>query len=161
MILAAGSPASIRRHADVYAAAALDAGRSNPLKDVVVTASIYVTDSVEEGVADLRAGVEYEMAFQRERGLLRMIASEIGESDELTFDRLVAHGHYVIGDPDSVYRQLERLFEDSGGFGTLLYRCGKDWAPRAKIEASMRRFMTEVAPRLAKLQCDRAPAPVI
>lgn len=154
LILAGGSPEAIRGYADIYAAAAVQAGRPRPLENVLVATAIYVADSVEEGVNDLRAGVEYEMTFQRERGLLRFLVPEV-DPDKVTFNDLAERGHYVIGDPDTVYHQLERLFEESGGFGTLLYRCGKDWTSRAKAELSMRRFMAEVAPRLAKLTPDR------
>jgi len=109
-----------------------------------------VADSEAEGIEHLRAGVEYELSFQRERGLLKLIGANLG-MDDVTFDSLVAAGQYVIGDADSVYERLEAFYEESGGFGTLLYRCGKGWAEPSKIETSMRRFMAEVAPRLSKL----------
>jgi alkanesulfonate monooxygenase SsuD/methylene tetrahydromethanopterin reductase-like flavin-dependent oxidoreductase (luciferase family) len=160
MVLTGGSPASVRKYADMYAAAALEAGRTQPLEKIIATASIYIADSVAEAIEDIREGVEHEMVYQRERGLLRMMAPYLAtaNTEAFTFDDLVAHGLYVVGDPDTVYRQLEQQFHDAGGFGTLLYRCGKDWTTRAKVETSMRRFMAEVAPRLAKLQADRIPA---
>lgn len=156
LLHAGGSATSIRRQADVYAAAALRAGRLRPLTDVQVASSIYVTDSLEQAMDELRDGVEYELQFQRERGLLKMMVPDL-DPDNVTFEDLLERGNFVIGDPDGVYDQLERLFDESGGFGTLLYRCGKDWAPRAKIELSMRRFMSEVAPRLAGLTPRRVP----
>jgi len=150
LALTAGDPALMRKNAAIYMEAAEDAGRENPLENLVVPASIYVTDSEAEGIADLRAGIEYELTFYRERGLLKMLGANLG-LDEVSFDSLVAAGQFVIGDPDSVYERLEALHEESGGFGTLLYRCGKGWAEPSKIETSMRRFMAEVAPRLSKL----------
>jgi alkanesulfonate monooxygenase SsuD/methylene tetrahydromethanopterin reductase-like flavin-dependent oxidoreductase (luciferase family) len=70
---------------------------------------------------------------------------------------LIDHGQFILGDPDTVYARLEQLFEASGGFGTLLYRCGKGWTAPERIEESMRRFMVEVAPRLSQLEADFAP----
>jgi hypothetical protein len=43
------------------------------------------------------------------------------------------------------------LFEEVGGFGTLLLVVGKDWASAEQRAQSMRRFMAEVAPRLEPL----------
>lgn len=151
-LLTAGGGTSIRASSDTYARAAVQAGRDTPLADVIVSASIYVADSVEEGIEDLRDGVEFELGFQRERGLLAVLARYHHLPDSFTFDDLVDAGIYIVGDPDSVTYTLSRLYEESGGFGTLLYRVGKGWAPRAKIERSMRRFASEVAPRLARLQ---------
>ena len=148
--LTAGDPAVMRKNALIYVEAAEGAGRENPIENLVATASVYVADSEAEGIEDLRAGIEYELSFYRERGLLKMLGANLG-MDEVSFDSLVAAGQFVIGDPDSVYERLEDFYERSGGFGTLLYRCGKGWTEPSKIETSMRRFMAEVAPRLSKL----------
>ena len=150
LALTAGSPAIMRKNAISYAQAAEGAGHANPIDKLIATASIYVADSEAEGIEDLRAGIEYELTFYRERGLLKMLGANLGMED-VTFDSLLAAGQYVIGDPESVCERLEALYEESGGFGTLLYRCGKGWAEPLKIETSMRRFMAEVAPRLSKL----------
>jgi limonene 1,2-monooxygenase len=157
MLLSAGAPAQIRRLADIYALAASGAGLERPLENIVVSASIYVSDSPEQAVAELREGAEYEMTFQRERGLLKMLAGAIGAGDTVTFDELVEHGQFIVGDPDTVAGRLEQLWEESGGFGTLLYRCGKSWAPPDRIHESMRRFAAEVVPRLAPLTAERVP----
>jgi alkanesulfonate monooxygenase SsuD/methylene tetrahydromethanopterin reductase-like flavin-dependent oxidoreductase (luciferase family) len=149
-VLTIGSAATMRKNAAVYAEGAAHGGQPNPIEKIVATASIYVADSVEQGKRDLRAGVENELGFYRERGVLSLMGANLNTSEDV-FDALVANGQYVVGDPDSVYAQLARRYEESGGFGTLLYRCGKDWAQPAQIETSMQRFMTEVAPRLAKL----------
>lgn len=149
-VLGLGRPATLRENFSIYREGAEQAGRPDALANTAVAASIYVTDSVQEGLDDLREGVEHELGFYRERGILKMINASL-DLDHVTFDALAANDVYIVGDPDSVYARLERIYEESGGFGTLLYRCGKSWAAPDKIEASMRRFMAEVAPRLAKL----------
>jgi len=158
-LLTAGFPATIRAAADAYAAAALAAGRERPLEQVTASAFVYVADSVAQAIADMREAVEYELGFQRARGLLRLLAQALGDDvdpDSLRFEDLVDAGWYVVGDPDTVHARLERLYEESGGFGTLLLGVGKSWATRAKREESLRRFVAEVAPRLAPLVPDRA-----
>jgi hypothetical protein len=72
-------------------------------------------------------------------------------NDERAIDVLVEHGMYVVGSAQEVRRKLETFHQECGGFGTLLIVAGKAWATREKREASMRAFMTEVAPHLRRL----------
>jgi limonene 1,2-monooxygenase len=148
----------IHRLADIYAAAALGAGYEQPLEKLTVGASVYIADSVEEAMRDIREAAEWEMQFQRARGLLKLIAPAVGRTaDQIGFDELVEAGWYIVGDPETVCGRLERLYEESGGFGTLLLTGGKSWATRERREESLRRFADEVAPRLAALVPDRVP----
>ena len=59
---------------------------------------------------------------------------------------------FFCGPSDLIYQQIKTLYEAVGGFGTLLLVAGKDWATPENNERSLRRFMTEVAPRLAALK---------
>jgi limonene 1,2-monooxygenase len=148
----------IRELADVYAAGALATGCERPLAKVTVGASVYLADSVEEAMDDIRDAAEWELRFQRARGLMRLIAPAVGRpEDRIGFDELVEAGWYIVGDPDTVIGRLERLYEESGGFGTLLLTGGKSWATPERREESLRRFAGEVAPRLAPLMPDRVP----
>lgn len=153
-------PHSLRRKADRYGRAALAAGRARPLDRISVARLIYVADSVQEAVEDLRPAVSVELGYQRSRGLLRWVLAgyDFGKPvDDVTFDDLVAAGIYTVGDPDTVYQQLKAFYDQSGGYGTLLLIVGKDWATREKRARSLTRFMQEVAPRLADLVPDREP----
>jgi alkanesulfonate monooxygenase SsuD/methylene tetrahydromethanopterin reductase-like flavin-dependent oxidoreductase (luciferase family) len=78
----------------------------------------------------------------------------------MTFDDLVDMGIYIIGDPDTVAARLQQLYDESGGFGTLLLIAGKCWADREKRLRSIRLFADEVRPRLAHLSAEREPEPV-
>ncbi len=57
-----------------------------------------------------------------------------------------ASGFAVIGTPDDVAAQIERLAEQSGGFGTFLCM-GHDWADRAATHRSYELLAREVFPR--------------
>jgi hypothetical protein len=57
-----------------------------------------------------------------------------------------------------IYHGIKNLYDEIGGFGVLLLLAGKDWGTREQRERSMRLFMSDVAPRLAILDPDRAAA---
>ncbi|HLG74529.1 MAG TPA: LLM class flavin-dependent oxidoreductase [Chloroflexota bacterium] len=161
-LLSAGfdAPPNLRRKADWYARAALAAGRSRPLETLTVASFVYVADSVQQAVEDLRPAVTLELGYQKKRGLLRFVLSPFNiqkDIEDITLDDLIELGIYNVGDPETVYNRLKRYYDECGGFGTLLLFAGKDWATREKRSASLRRFMSEVAPRLADLKADREP----
>jgi limonene 1,2-monooxygenase len=152
--------AFLKRKADRYARAAKAAGRDAPLKNIAAARYVYLADSREQAMDDLRPSITYELGFQMKRGLIKMIRSNYAlqfAGDEVSFDQLAEAGFYCIGDPDTVARQLREFYDASGGFGTLLLVAGKDWATREKRERSMRLFMKEVAPKLRDLLPIREP----
>jgi alkanesulfonate monooxygenase SsuD/methylene tetrahydromethanopterin reductase-like flavin-dependent oxidoreductase (luciferase family) len=151
LVLLAGRSDAMRRRAETYMDAAEAGGRPRALEKVVAAASIYVSDSVEDALVDVRDGMAWAFEFMRQRGLLKLMTDMVGLPESASVEDVLDSELFFVGDPETVYRKLERLYEHSGGWGTLLYRCGREWAPRDHIELSMRRFMTEVAPRLAEL----------
>jgi hypothetical protein len=80
-----------------------------------------------------------------------------GSNADLTFEKMIDRGIFYCGDPDTVYEGIKSAYDEVGGFGTLLLIVGKDWATFEQRTRSMERFMAEVAPRLAKLDADKAP----
>ena len=144
----------IRRKADRYASAATAAGRHNPRDSVTVARYVYLADSKAEAMDDLRPAINYELGFQKARGLLKILKNnyQLPLGDDISFDQLAEAGVYFLGDPDSVARQLQEFYEAAGGFGTLLVVVGKDWATREKRARSLRLFMEDVAPKLRGLE---------
>ncbi len=113
---------------------------------------------------DLRPAITYELGFQTERGLIRILKSNYNwqfEGDETSFDQLADAGVYYLGDPDEVAHQLQEFYEASGGFGTLLLVTGKDWATREKRSRSLKLFMEHVAPKIRHLTPVREPDSVL
>jgi alkanesulfonate monooxygenase SsuD/methylene tetrahydromethanopterin reductase-like flavin-dependent oxidoreductase (luciferase family) len=152
--------AGVRKLADEYAAAAFAAGRERPMENVVVAAAVYIADSLDEALNDLRPAVTRELSFQRTRGLLGMIVRLLGipkSPDQITFEDMVDAGEYFLGDTEQVTDRLLQFYEESGGFGKLLLIAGKDWGSREHRARSYRRFMEKVAPRLAELPLDHRP----
>ncbi len=150
----------LRTKAAKYAAAAHVAGRSNPLNEIAASRIIYVADSRQQALEDLRDAVAFETQVQGERGFLKMLEKRYGlevPTDRNAIDALAESGFYILGEPDQVAEEIEAFFHASGGFGTFLYVTGKDWATREKRERSLTRFMEEVAPQLRELEPTETP----
>ncbi len=146
--------AMLRKKVEKYAAAGLAAGHASPLRNIAASRIVYIADSLDEAVEDLRASVAYETSVQDQRGFLKMLKTMFGldvPNSERAIDAYVESGYYMIGDAERVTRQLKDFYEESGGFGTLLIVTGKDWATREKRARSMRLFMEQVAPQLRDL----------
>ena len=149
----------LRGKSDIYAAAARAAGHTAPLKNITASRIIYLADSVEDALEDLRPSVTQEVAVQAERGFLKMLKNVFKvdvPNDERAIEALVEAGFYLIGEPDRVAGQIRDFYDRSGGFGTFLMVCGKDWATREKRSRSMKMFMEHVAPQLRDFDPDAA-----
>ncbi len=145
----------LREKAVKYAAAGYAAGRMRPRSDISASRIVYVADSREQAIDDLRDAVAFETQVQGERGFLKMLEKLYGlvvPPDRNAIDALAESGLYILGEPDQVAEEIEAFFHTSGGFGTFLYVTGKDWATREKRERSLTRFMEEVAPQLRDLE---------
>jgi alkanesulfonate monooxygenase SsuD/methylene tetrahydromethanopterin reductase-like flavin-dependent oxidoreductase (luciferase family) len=81
-----------------------------------------------------------------------------GSAADLTFEKLIDSGFFICGDPDTVYAGIKNVYDEVGGFGTLLLITGKDWGTLEQRMRSMERFMAEVAPRLVALDPDKRVA---
>jgi alkanesulfonate monooxygenase SsuD/methylene tetrahydromethanopterin reductase-like flavin-dependent oxidoreductase (luciferase family) len=111
---------------------------------------VYVCDSVAEAKRDLR-DAELVHAYNR----MQQVIPPGGSNADLTFEKLIDRGFFICGDPDTVYDGIKNLYDEVGGFGTLLLIYGKDWGTLEQRCRSMERFMAEVAPRLAALDPDK------
>lgn len=150
-------PARLKAKTAIYSEAARAAGNSRPLANITASRIVYLADSVEQAIEDLRPSVTYEVSVQAERGFLTMLKNVFKvdvPNDERAIEALVEAGFYVVGDPDTVAGTIREFYDDSGGFGTFLMVCGKDWATREKRANSMTMFMEHVAPQLRHLDPD-------
>ena len=78
-----------------------------------------------------------------------------GTFADINFDYLVDTGNIFVGSPDTVNRRIIEFYEQVGGFGTIMFHAGRDYATREKRARSMQLFMDEVAPRLRHLDPDK------
>lgn len=131
-------------HWQVVEARAEQFGQAADRRRWRLTAPVHVAETKEQAYADVAFGlpawVDY---FQRVAAL--PLAPDTTDATELA-DAMNASGFAVIGTPDDVAAQIERLEEQSGGFGTFLCM-GHDWADRAATLRSYTLLAREVFPR--------------
>lgn len=150
-------PDRLRKFRAVFGEASAAAGFDDAQERFSVTRVIYVADTDEEAVEDMRESynqtITWEIANTPWHQIERVPPG--GTLQDVTYDYLVETKNLFIGSPDTVYDDIRQLYEHVGGFGLLMMHAGRDYATRDKRERSMRMFMREVAPRLQSLERER------
>jgi limonene 1,2-monooxygenase len=149
------TPARLRAKAERYVNYALAAGQKDPLNNIAVARCVYIADTRQKAIEDLREAVTFEVSVQAQRGFLKMLKNVYNvevPNDHRAIDALVEAGIYMVGDAQQVCKQLKEFYLASGGFGTMLTVAGKAWANAEKRQQSMRAFMSDVAPHLRALE---------
>jgi alkanesulfonate monooxygenase SsuD/methylene tetrahydromethanopterin reductase-like flavin-dependent oxidoreductase (luciferase family) len=154
-------PEEIRERGDMYALAAHASGRSASRRSFRVTHFVYVGDTDEQALEDLREGLTYVLERRKRENpnILRDCIPLGGTLDDLDVEQLIERGCCWVGDTETVYQRIKDYYEASGGFGVLLLYVGLPVAPLPVRLRSMQRFMAEVAPRLAGLVPESADGP--
>ena len=147
---------ALRRHWATYEAAAGTAGLTADRSEWRIAREIYVAPTTEQARAEaIRGGMArafdgYMRPFLEGLGALSFVKNSREMPDsEITPDYL-ADNLWIVGSPDDVAAKLRRLYEDVGGFGTVLL-IGHDWEPRENWNRSLELFTNEVMPQLADL----------
>jgi len=149
------TPERVRAKTERYVKYASAAGQRDPLKNITASRLVYIADSRQKAIEDLREAVSYEVSVQAQRGFLKHLKAIYDldiPNDERAIDVLAEAGIYLVGDAQQITRQLKDFYVASGGFGTLLIVAGKAWANTEKRHASMRAFMSDVAPHLREFE---------
>ena len=121
-------------------------------RDWRITTYVYLADSTEQALADIKGGVETQIKeYFFNLGAGAPFRDYDGQPDgEIDVSQMVRKGStgfgWIVGDPDFCVRQLRRAEEETGGFGTLLIIPG-DWAPREKWNYSLELFARHVMPK--------------
>ncbi len=148
----------LRSHWTAYSEASETAGHVPDRRNWRVCRDIYVADTDEQALAEVR---ESSMADAYEQYFFPLIRSvkqtslwydrDDMQEDDITNEYLLAT-RWVVGSPDTVATRLRALYHDVGGFGGLLMLC-YDWeGPNgARWRHSMELLANEVMPRIADL----------
>jgi limonene 1,2-monooxygenase len=99
-----------------------------------LAAPVHVAESVAQARRDVEFGLADWVRYFREVAALPL-APDVDDSRDIV-DAMNASGFAVIGTPDMVVAQVQRLADASGGFGTFLVMA-HEWADR---EATLRSF---------------------
>jgi limonene 1,2-monooxygenase len=104
---------------------------------------MHIAETVEQAQRDVAYGLA-----DVQRYLTKVLP--VPFDDDATLEQRIeaanANGSFVIGTPDMAIAQIERLWQQSGGFGAYLFM-GADWADREATLRSYELFATEVMPR--------------
>ncbi|HEX2172535.1 MAG TPA: LLM class flavin-dependent oxidoreductase [Dehalococcoidia bacterium] len=147
---------TLLRHWEAYEQGAARGGRTADRAEWRIAREIYVAETTEQarhealtcGMA--RAFNAYMRPFLAGLGALGMLKTGRDMPDEAITPEWLVDNLWIVGSPDDVATKLRALYDEVGGFGTILL-IGHDWTPREKWLRSVALFAEEVAPRLADL----------
>lgn len=131
----------------------LDAGRPAARGDLRACRVVYVAATDREARDDMRETynetIAWEVANTPWHQQERIPAG--GSFADINFDYLVDTGNLFVGSAETVRQMIASFHADVGGFGTLLFHSGRDYATPEKVRASLRAFARDVAPKLRDL----------
>jgi limonene 1,2-monooxygenase len=104
---------------------------------------VYVAETEEQALRDVAKGLDEWCYYMSVVGGLPVLPPEAGPGRWA--ESLVEAGFAVIGTPDQAIAQIQRLRDQSGGFGTFLI-WGNDWASTDRMHRSYELFAREVMP---------------
>ena len=105
---------------------------------------MHIAETVEQARADVRFGIEsWYRYFQKVAAFPQMTMP--GDNIDEVIDVINAAGAGVIGTPEQARAQVQRLWDQSGGFGCML-QMGHEWANPAATKRSAELFAAEVIP---------------
>jgi alkanesulfonate monooxygenase SsuD/methylene tetrahydromethanopterin reductase-like flavin-dependent oxidoreductase (luciferase family) len=153
-------PDDVHAWCDTYVKAAEAAGRSPSRKPFHVTHFVYVAETDQKAREDTwpDLGAILDRRKTETPEYLQRRIPPGGTIDDITVDLMLEQGFYWVGTPETVYNFIKGYYDDTGGFGTLLFCAGIPVATPRKRAKAMKLFMEEVAPALQNLDPDREPA---
>jgi limonene 1,2-monooxygenase len=105
---------------------------------------IHIADTKEQAYEDVRFGLPQWLDYFQRVAALPLGVDSTDPAEQA--DAMNASGFAVIGTPDDVIAQIERLAAQSGGFGTFL-TMGHEWADTAATRRSYELLARYVMPR--------------
>ncbi len=144
---------TVAEHWQTYCAGAEEANRPAPDRDIWrVSRSIYVGESNDEAWNHTFNGTfarsfDYLIEVLKSMNMLHLMKHDPSTPDDAVTPEYLMKHLCIIGDVDSCIRQLQSLWNQTGGFGTLLM-IAHDWDDKAKWVRSMELLAKEVVPAL-------------
>ncbi|MDD2817931.1 MAG: LLM class flavin-dependent oxidoreductase [Candidatus Nanopelagicales bacterium] len=105
---------------------------------------MYIAETEEQAYADVEQGIQEWAYYMKDVSTLPILPAS-GLVDGSWAKTLVASGFAIIGTPEMAIAQIERLYEQAGGFGTYLL-WAHEWANRVNTLKSYELFANEVIP---------------
>jgi alkanesulfonate monooxygenase SsuD/methylene tetrahydromethanopterin reductase-like flavin-dependent oxidoreductase (luciferase family) len=146
-------PSVLTSQWDTYATNSLAAGHTPSRGQWRIARDIFIADSNEEARRLALDGVlgrdwrEYFIPLLTKTKQLGTAKIDQAMPDSQVTPEYLCDNIWIVGDVDTVTAKLRRLYDDVGGFGTLL-AIGHEWLPHDKWTRSMTLLANEVVPRL-------------
>jgi limonene 1,2-monooxygenase len=109
---------------------------------------MHIAETREQAYEDVSFGLEKWLYYFREVGALPLAPPDTGTQGAI--EAITSSGLAVIGDPDDAIAQLERLEQQSGGYGCFLLM-DHNWAEWARKKRSYELIARYVMPRFQGL----------
>ena len=149
-------PRVLKANFDQVIKGAADAKRSADRSEWRVCREIFVGETTKEARTFVKEGslargyTDYFFKMFAKSGQNELWKANDGvTAADFTLDYMIDN-MWLVGDPDSVANQIRELYENVGGFGTLLW-VTHDWDDPERWRRSMRLLAEEVMPRLLDL----------
>ena len=146
-------PRILRSHWEAVEEGAANAGGAADRSQWRIARNVFVGDTTREAREFVLAG---NMARDYRDYLLRLLTKvkmlDLTKTDpdmpdaDVTVEYMLDNV-WIVGSPDDITAQLQELYDDVGGFGTLL-SMGHEWEPKQPWLNSMKLLKEEVLPRL-------------
>jgi limonene 1,2-monooxygenase len=116
---------------------------------------VYVAEDRETAMREIRAGVKrsYDYLIALGLGPLMKLEESMDDAD-LTLEWMVDNCHWIVGSPDECTAQVKALYDDVGGFGTLVLN-SRDWVTTDLANRSWELFARYCMPALEGLEVGR------
>lgn len=147
----------IASHWEAVEEGAKRTGKTPSRKDWRITRDVYVADTDEEAYEGAVNGMlgrvwgEYLLPLFESFNLLHVFKHDPEVPDAAVTPEYMAEHLWLIGSPDSVEQKVRKLYQMSGGFGTLLVLIYDYMEDQLGWEKSMHLLAKEVMPRVADL----------
>jgi len=159
------NPTYVASHWDSVEEGARRSGRTPSRADWRLVHEIFVADTDEEawrlsvGAQMGRMMREYFLPLLTNVGVIQFLKHDEAVADSDVTPEYCAHHNWLIGSPATVVEKIERMYDEVGGFGSLLLFCF-DYSDNPQAwHNSMRLLAEEVMPRVAHLSPVPAPSP--
>ena len=134
----------LREHWRVAEEQAAEHGQTVDRQNWRLVGPMHVAESEKQAREDVKSGLHRWIHYMTKVTTLQVMPEGAKTTDDFV-DALVDKGYAVIGTPDQAIKQIQRLQEASGGFGTFLL-WAHDWASRDATLRSLELFARYVTP---------------
>jgi limonene 1,2-monooxygenase len=141
----AGGFDQLSAHWNTLVEAASQAGRKEPDRGTWrLIGPMHVAETEKQAREDVKFGILKWINYFRNVAALPVGVDE--DDTDIIVDAMNESGFAVIGTPAMAAAQIQRLWDQSGGFGTYLF-FGHEWADRAATMKSYELFARDVIPQ--------------